>query len=194
MITAASTLPARVKPIRTITGLRPKQTAHATARILPSMSADQRVKAVVCGSIPSRILSANEDGERMTDAPRRVALIATGGTIDSVGVDRLDLAWYIEADKRLGPGELLAQIPELAKIAQIQEVPFRRLKSHGLVVKDWLDLVRLIHDTLEGGRADGLVITHGTNTLEESPKSLYLRFKKDRTLEVVGSMLQASRL
>ena len=36
----------------------------------------------------------------MADLPR-VALIVTGGTIDSVGVDRLDLAWYIEAGKRL---------------------------------------------------------------------------------------------
>ena len=43
----------------------------------------------------------------MIDGPRRVALIVTGGTIDSVGVDRLDLAWYIEAGKRLGPGEML---------------------------------------------------------------------------------------
>src|SRR2546430_620483 len=130
----------------------------------------------------------------MTNGPRRVALIATGGTIDSVGVDRLDLAWYIEADKRLGPGELLAQIPELAKIAQIQEVPFRRLKSHGLVVKDWLDLVRLIHDTLEGGRADGLVITHGTNTLEETAYFLNLVVKTDRPVVLVGSMRPASGL
>ena len=42
----------------------------------------------------------------MTALPR-VGLILTGGTIDSVGIDRLDLAWYIEANKRLGDGELL---------------------------------------------------------------------------------------
>ena len=35
----------------------------------------------------------------------RVGLMLTGGTIDSVGTDRLDLAWYIEANKRLGDGE-----------------------------------------------------------------------------------------
>jgi hypothetical protein len=48
----------------------------------------------------------------------RVALILTGGTIDSVGVDRLDLAWYIEANKRLGEGELLA----LAKTSDADEI------------------------------------------------------------------------
>src|SRR6516162_3678395 len=63
----------------------------------------------------------------------RVGLILTGGTIDSVGIDRLDLAWYIEANKRLGEGELLSQLPELKTIANVQEIPFRRLPSQALV-------------------------------------------------------------
>ena len=72
----------------------------------------------------------------------RVGLIVTGGTIDSVGTDRLDLAWYIEAGKRLDDGELLGRIPELKDIAAMEEVPFRRLPSHALVDKDWLELLR----------------------------------------------------
>src|SRR5881397_3164044 len=95
----------------------------------PPCLRSQRAGAVVYGSIPPRILGASEGAERMTDVRRRVALILTGGTIDSVGVDRLDLAWYIEADKRLGPGELLSQLPELKTIATVQEIPFRRLPS-----------------------------------------------------------------
>ncbi len=67
----------------------------------------------------------------MANLPR-VALILTGGTIDSVGKDRLDLAWYIEAGKRLNDGELLQQLPELKSIAEVQEIPFRRLPSHAL--------------------------------------------------------------
>src|ERR1019366_8927458 len=57
----------------------------------------------------------------------KVGLILTGGTIDSVGKDRLDLAWYIETGKRLDKGELLAQLPELKDIADVEEIPFRRL-------------------------------------------------------------------
>ena len=56
----------------------------------------------------------------MANLPK-VALILTGGTIDSVGKDRLDLAWYIEAGKRLNDGELLQQLPELKDIADVQE-------------------------------------------------------------------------
>ena len=67
----------------------------------------------------------------MAELPR-VALILTGGTIDSVGTDRTDLAWYIEAGKRLEDGELVGRVPELKEIAQVTETPFRRLPSHAL--------------------------------------------------------------
>src|SRR5215813_13287847 len=83
--------------------------------------------------------SRRRTGFVMNTLPR-VGLILTGGTIDSVGTDRLDLAWYIEANRRLGDGELLSRLPELKTIATVQEIPFRRLPSQALVDKDWLDL------------------------------------------------------
>ncbi len=129
----------------------------------------------------------------MTDLPR-VALIFTGGTIDSVGQDRLDLAWYIEAGKRLESGELVARVPELHSIARVEEVPFRRLPSHALVDKDWIDLVRTIHDIFDNDRADGIVITHGTNTLEETAYFLNLTLKTDRPVVIVGAMRPSSGL
>ena len=124
----------------------------------------------------------------------KVALIVTGGTIDSVGKDRLDLAWYIETGKRLGKGGLLAQLPELKSIATVEEVPFRRLPSHALVDKDWLDLVRAIHSIFDQGKADGIVITHGTNTIEETAYFLNLTLKTDKPVVLVGSMRPSSAI
>jgi L-asparaginase len=129
----------------------------------------------------------------MANLPR-VALILTGGTIDSLGKDRLDLAWYIEAGKRLGDGELLQQLPEVKEIASVQELPFRRLPSHALVDKDWLDLVRTIHNIFDEDKADGIVITHGTNTIEETAYFLNLTLKTDKPVVVVGSMRPASAI
>ncbi len=129
----------------------------------------------------------------MSELPR-VSLIMTGGTIDSVGKDRLDLAWYIEAGKRLGEGELLGQLPELKTIAQVEEFPFRRLPSHALVDKDWLDLVRTIHSIFDEDKADGIVITHGTNTIEETAYFLNLTLKTDKPVVVVGSMRPSSAI
>ena len=124
----------------------------------------------------------------------RVAVITTGGTIDSLGADRLDMAWYFEAGKRLEAGELLGRIPEVRAFADLQELPFRRLPSHGLVTADWLELARTIQDLFDGDRADGVVVTHGTNTLEETAYFLHLVIKSDRPVVVVGAMRPASAL
>jgi len=124
----------------------------------------------------------------------RVALIITGGTIDSVGKDRLDLAWYIEAGKRLKDGEILEMLPELKQIAEVTEVPFRRLPSHALIDKDWLDLVRTIHAIFDEDKADGIVITHGTNTIEETAYFLNLVLKTEKPVVVVGSMRPSSAI
>jgi len=128
------------------------------------------------------------------DRRQRVALILTGGTIDSVGVDRLDLAWYIEAGKRLGDGELVSRVPELASIADVQEIPFRRLTSQSITDRDLFDLVALIHRLFDEDQADGVVITHGTNTLEETAYFLHLCMKRDRSVVVIGAMRPSSAI
>jgi L-asparaginase len=124
----------------------------------------------------------------------RVGLIITGGTIDSVGADRLDLAWYIEANKRLGNGELLKQLPELAGVANVEEIPFRRLPSQALTSTDWLDLARTIQDMFDRDKFDGIVITYGTNTLEETAYFLNLTLKSQKPVVIVGSMRPSSAI
>src|SRR5579864_1279174 len=118
----------------------------------------------------------------------RVAVLLTGGTIDSLGHDRLDLAWYIEANQRISPEALFERIPEAKQLAHIQHVPFRRLPSHALVDTDWLELARTIQDV----DADGVVITHGTNTLEETAYFLHLVLKTNKPVVITGAMRPAS--
>lgn len=124
----------------------------------------------------------------------RVAVFLTGGTIDSLGRDRLDMAWYFEADQRLSAEEFLARIPELHQFASIAQMPFRRLPSHALVDADWLDLARSIQGSFDRDEADAVVITHGTNTLEETAYFLHLALKTDRPVVLVGSMRPASAM
>jgi L-asparaginase len=124
----------------------------------------------------------------------RVAIFLTGGTIDSLGRDRLDLAWYFEADQRLSADDFLARIPELHQHATISTVPFRHVPSHALVDADWLELARSVQDIFERGDADGVVITHGTNTLEETAYFLHLVLKTDRPVVLVGAMRPASAM
>lgn len=144
-------------------------------------------------------VSANEAGSTVNEGDKsralpRVGLIVTGGTIDSVGTDRLDLAWYIETGKKLTPHELLGALPELGAIAQIEEVPFPRLPSHAMVDSDWLNLLRKIHAILEDDAVQGVVITHGTNTLEETAYFLHLTLRTDKPVVVVGAMRPSSAI
>jgi L-asparaginase len=100
----------------------------------------------------------------------------------------------MEAGKRLDKGELVGRVPELKDIAQVREVAFRRLPSHALVDKDWLELLRTIHALFDEDQADGVVITHGTNTIEETAYFLNLTLKTDKPVVVVGSMRPASAI
>ena len=121
----------------------------------------------------------------------RIALVLTGGTMNSLGADRLDLAWYIEAGQRLEPSEFLARIPEVAGIADVEEMTFRRMNSHALTDRDWLDLLRFVHKLIDDG-FDGVVIGHGTNTIEETAYFLNLTLKRDVPVVLVGAMRPAS--
>lgn len=128
----------------------------------------------------------------MTDRPR-IALIATGGTIDAVGTDRLDLAHYTETRARLGDGEALRALPELVDVAVVEELPYRRVPSYALTTDDWFRLARTTQELLDGNH-DGVVITHGTNTLEETAFFLHLTVRSPRPVVLVGAMRPASGL
>jgi len=123
----------------------------------------------------------------------RIALIATGGTIDALGVDRLDLAFYTETRRRLDDGEMLRSIGELASVADVTEIGYERRPSYELTPTDWLRLSRTIQQILDDGY-DGVVVTHGTNTLEETAFFLDLTVNSRRPVVVTGAMRPANAL
>lgn len=122
-----------------------------------------------------------------------IGLLLTGGTIDSLGTDRLDLAWYYENQQRLEPGQLAAGVPELEPIAALDEIPFPRISSGGMTPPVWLDIVRILQQRLTSD-LDGVVVTHGTNTLEETAYFLNLTLKTPRPVVVTGAMRPASAM
>ena len=124
----------------------------------------------------------------MTTTPPRIALIGTGGTISSIGRGPLDLWEYMDSSRKAEPEELLARFPEVAEAAEIVPVRYRAVGSTAIGPADWLALDAAVHTTVEGqAPLDGLVITHGTATLEETAYFLNLTLKVDATVVVVGS-------
>lgn len=123
-----------------------------------------------------------------------IALVTTGGTIDSLGASRLDLVDYPDRGVRLEPGALVAGLPELADMADVREVAFRRLASHAITAADWLELLGTTSSLLDDPDIDGIVITHGTNTLEETAYFLHLTVRSAKPVVLVGAMRPASAL
>ena len=126
---------------------------------------------------------------------RRVALIGTGGTISSIGRGSLDLWEYMDTSRKAEPDELLVRFPEVAEAAEIVSVRFRSVGSTSIGPDEWLALTAVVHDAV-GREAplDGLVITHGTATLEETAYFLHLTLKVDATVVLVGSQRPATGL
>ncbi|MCI0344059.1 MAG: asparaginase [Chloroflexi bacterium] len=122
----------------------------------------------------------------------RVALIPTGGTIEAIGHDRLDLAFYLETKQRLQVGELLARVPELADIAVVTEVEQPRLTSHAMTDADIAAIGARAQALLSNDEADAVVITQGTNTIDELAYALHLTLDTARPVVVAGAMRPAS--
>ena len=126
---------------------------------------------------------------------RRVALIGTGGTISSIGRGSLDLWEYMDAGRKAEPDELLMRFPEVTEAAEIVSVRFRSMSSAAVGPPDWLALDAAVHDAVSReAPLDGVVITHGTATLEETAYFLNLTLKVDATVVLVGSQRPATGL
>lgn len=128
-------------------------------------------------------------------AKPKVAVIGTGGTISSIGRSPLDLIDYGAAGRMLDVNGLIARVPELALVAEVIPVPFKAIPSTALGWPEWKDLL-LICDRLAAEHPDlaGIVVTHGTASLEETAYFLSLTLKIPQPVVVVGAQRPASAL
>lgn len=123
-----------------------------------------------------------------SDRRPKVALIGTGGTISLAARHSRDVYEYMEFGERQDAGQILARFPEIADVADVRPVDFRALSSASVTPADWLDLAACI-DRLDASpdAPDGIVVTHGTATLEETAYFLNLTLKTSRPVVVAGA-------
>jgi L-asparaginase len=126
--------------------------------------------------------------------PRKptVMVLGTGGSIASIGPHRLDYTTYPEVGHRIPVAELLAQIPEASRWAHVKSEDIVNEASGALTPQHWLDMTRRVNKALTSDGADGVVLTHGTATLEETAFFLHLTIKSDKPVVVTGAMRPAS--
>ena len=125
----------------------------------------------------------------MVTSKPKVRIVATGGTIASVGPNRLDALVYAELGQKLPIHELLARVPEAQEIADVQGEDAVTVSSTAIGPSEWLRLTQRINQLFaEDEDLSGVVMTHGTATLEETAYFLHLTIKSPRPVVVTGAM------
>ena len=114
----------------------------------------------------------------------RVHVLGTGGSIAGIGPHRLDYTVYPELGNKLTVEQMLERIPEARELAELTGEDVLQVGSPSIGPKEWLQLADRIRDL----EVEGVVITHGTATLEETAYFLHLTLKSDRPVVVTGAM------
>lgn len=112
-----------------------------------------------------------------------VKVVATGGTIANT------------PSGRLHAGEVAEAIPQLKSVARLDVEEVMRVGSSSITVEQWLTLSKRINDILaRQPELQGIVVTHGSNTVEETAYFLHLTVRTDKPIVLTAAQRQFSTL
>lgn len=125
------------------------------------------------------------------EKPNTVVILATGGTIAGSGEAGKETGY---TSGTLSVDSLVAAIPSLAELANIKSVQICNINSDDITARVWLDIARFINECAKDPNVLGFVITHGTDTMEETAYFLNLTVRTDKPVVLTGSMRPATAL
>ncbi|MBY0186717.1 type II asparaginase [Bacillus aerophilus] len=121
-----------------------------------------------------------------------IKVLATGGTIAGSSASNTDTTGYKSG--ALGIDKVIASVPQLKDIANVTGEQVANVGSENVDNALLLKLAKRVNQLLNDDQVDGIVVTHGTDTLEETAYFLHLVVKSDKPVVVVGSMRPASAI
>ena len=146
---------------------------------LASCAAASRLPVEIHPAPSSQVAPAPSQGTALP----RVRLVATGGTISN------------RSGGRLTAEELVRSMPDIERYVRPEFEQFANAASGSLSLKQWIDLANRLNALLtEDRELAGLVVTSGTDTLEELAYFLHLTVHADAPVVIVGSMRNPSTL
>jgi len=141
--------------------------------------------AVIAFSLPGITIGVSQE-EANRDLPL-VWVLSTGGTIAGAGASSTNLAEY-RGGTILGE-ELVRAVPEIKQFANVKVEQIVNVGSPNITLENLLTLANGINKIFaEDPKVAGVVVTHGTNTMEETAYFLNLTVKYDRPVVLVGAM------
>ena len=104
-----------------------------------------------------------------------IKIISTGGTIANTG------------HGLIGIDEVIKDIPQARAMADFEVIEATRVRSGALRLAQWYDIARAANAAAEDPRVDGIIVTHGTFTTEETAYFLHLVVRTEKPVVVVAS-------
>ncbi|MCA7011358.1 asparaginase [Dickeya dadantii] len=121
-----------------------------------------------------------------------IVILATGGTIAGSAATGTQTTGYKAG--ALGVDTLINAVPEVKKLANVKGDQFANMASENMTGDVVLKLSQRVNALLARDDVDGVVITHGTDTLEESAYFLHLTVKSDKPVVFVAAMRPATAI
>lgn len=104
-----------------------------------------------------------------------IKIVSTGGTIANTSGGLVDI------------NDVLRDIPQAGEIADLEITEATRVRSASMRLPQWLEIARAVKDAADNPRIDGIVVTHGTFTVEETAFFLHLTIRTEKPLVMVAS-------
>ncbi|WFU28747.1 asparaginase [Bradyrhizobium sp. CB1717] len=145
--------------------------------------------ALWSGGIGASAQAAEPGKDAAAGSLPRILVLATGGTIAGQADPRATGAYK---SGQITGEQLMASVPGLDKLAKLNAEQISSIGSQDMNDKVWFALARRIQDAFDKNEADGVIITHGTDTLEETAFFLDNVVRGDKPVVIVGSMRPAS--
>jgi L-asparaginase len=127
----------------------------------------------------------------VTWALPRIKVLATGGTIAGAQATQADAGYK---SGTFSVDDLIKAVPQLKNIAELSGEQVANIGSQTMNHEVWLKLADRCNVLLRQRDVDGIVVTHGTDTMEETGYFLSLVVKSDKPVVLVGSMRPATAI
>jgi L-asparaginase len=120
-----------------------------------------------------------------------IVVLATGGTIAGAAASDVQAGY---TSGQVGVEQLLAAVPQAKKLATMKGEQIANIGSQDMNDEVWLKLARRINELVAMPDVDGIVITHGTDTIEETAYFLNLVVKSKKPVVMTAAMRPSTAL